>query len=86
MAKAASITSGLVTKKGEAIASSGLDVSTLKPVKDSKEKMPPYYKSLTVKLDRADYEALKHAGIKYNKKSQEIFVEALALWLEAQHE
>lgn len=83
MAKPASVTAGLVTKKGEAIPSSGLNVSIVEPTKASKEKMAIYYKSLTVKLDRAHYEALKHAGIKYNRKSQDIFVEALELWLQA---
>jgi hypothetical protein len=41
---------------------------------------PPYYKALTVKLDRDRYEALKKAGVKLDKKSQEIFVEAFDLW------
>lgn len=40
-----------------------------------------YYKALTVKLDRARYEKLKHAGLKLDKKSQEIFVEALDAYL-----
>ena len=41
----------------------------------------PYYKSLTVKLDRARYETLKNAGLRLDKKSQEIFVEALDAYL-----
>lgn len=40
-----------------------------------------YYKSLTVKLDRSRYEALKRAGLQFDKKSQEIFVEALDAYL-----
>lgn len=40
-----------------------------------------YYKALTVKLDRHRYEALKNAGLKLDKKSQEIFVEALDAYL-----
>jgi hypothetical protein len=40
-----------------------------------------YYKSLTVKLDRSRYEALKQAGMRADKKSQAIFTEALDLWL-----
>jgi len=43
-----------------------------------------YYKALTVKLDRPRYEALKNAGVKLDKKSQEILVEALDLWLRKQ--
>jgi hypothetical protein len=42
---------------------------------------PRYYKALTVKLDRDRYESLKNVGVKLDKKSQEIFVEALDLWL-----
>ncbi len=37
---------------------------------------------LTVKLDRERYEALKTFGVKLNKKSQKIFVEALDLYLQ----
>lgn len=40
-----------------------------------------YYKALTVKLDRNRYEALKKAGLKLDKKSQQIFVEALDAYL-----
>lgn len=45
------------------------------------EKPSDYYKSLTVKLDKARYAALKLAGTTQDKKSQEIFVEALDAWL-----
>ena len=47
---------------------------------------PDYYKALTVKLDRERYEALKTLGVKLDKKSQEIFVAALDMWLAAQGE
>jgi hypothetical protein len=47
----------------------------------TKPTAPDYYKALTVKLDRDRYEALKNQGVKLDKKSQEIFVEALDLWL-----
>ena len=40
-----------------------------------------YYKALTVKLDRNRDETLKNAGLKRDKKSQEIFVEALDAYL-----
>lgn len=81
MAKAASITAGLVTKKGEAVPSAGVSVPLSYPPQPVTSKSAPYYKSLTVKLDRPRYEALKQAGIKYDKTSQDIFVEALDLWL-----
>lgn len=36
-----------------------------------------YYKALTIKLDKAHYDALKSLGIKLDKKSQQIFELAL---------
>ena len=84
MAKAASITSGLVIKKGEAAPSLGVRDSAGTPSKSAAEKASDYYKALTVKLDRKRYIALKNAGVRLDKKSQEIFVEALDLWLEKQ--
>lgn len=83
MAKTASLTAGLVAKKGEAMPAGALK---LPPAKTAAEEGPPaigrdYYKALTVKLDRERYETLKNAGIKLDKKSQEIFVAALDLWL-----
>jgi len=76
MSKTASLTSGLVAKKGQATPAVTPTVRT-EPTK----KPPDYYKALTVKLDRDRYEALKNVGVKLDKKSQEIFVEALDLWL-----
>jgi hypothetical protein len=40
-----------------------------------------HYKSLTVKLDRTRYVRLKWAGLKQNKSSQAIFVQALDEYL-----
>lgn len=85
MAKAASITEGLFKKKGEAVPSETA-VGGLRPPRTTpphQNENTAYYKSLTLKLDRKRYEALKHAGIKDNKKSQQILVEALDLWLSA---
>lgn len=77
MSKAASLTSNQVVKKGLA-----------KPVTintdDRQAKSSEYYKALTVKLDKTRYEALKNIGLKLDKKSQEIFVEALDLWIDKQ--
>jgi hypothetical protein len=83
MSKPASLTSGLVAKKGQAMP------ATSSPALPSVQALPKaqqgaatdYYKALTVKLDRDRYETLKNAGVKLDKKSQEIFVEALDLWL-----
>ncbi len=78
MAKIASLTSGLVAKKGQAtpaITHEKNDKSISKTITQD------YYKALTVKLDRERYESLKRLGVKLDKKSQEIFVEALDLWM-----
>ncbi len=80
MAKTASLTSGLVAKKGQAMpaVTHGAEAPTRAVAKTS---APDYYKALTVKLDRERYETLKTVGVKLDKKSQEIFVEALDLYL-----
>lgn len=80
MSKTASLTAGLVAKKGQAVPAS----ATVAP--DTSSAAAPaaassYYKALTVKLDRSRYETLKNAGLKLDKKSQEIFVEALDAYL-----
>ena len=83
MSKAASLTSGLVTKKGQAMPAISPPAPPAVPVlpKAQHGTATDYYKALTVKLDRDRYETLKNAGVKLDKKSQEIFVEALDLWL-----
>jgi len=83
MSKTASLTSGLVAKKGQAMPAVSLSAPPANPVlrKAQQGTATDYYKALTVKLDRDRYETLKNAGVKLDKKSQEIFVEALDLWL-----
>ncbi len=78
MAKTASLTSGLVAKKGQAMPA--VTHQTEAPARVAAK--TTYYKALTVKLDRERYEALKTLGVKLDKKSQEIFVEALDLYLQ----
>lgn len=77
MAKTASLTPGLVIKgqASPAVTHEDVDQATVKTSPSH------YYKALTVKLDRQRYESLKNIGVKLDKKSQEIFVEALDLWL-----
>jgi hypothetical protein len=87
MAKTASLTSGLVAKKGEAspatvVARPQIQMINTKTSVAEGERSE-YYKALTVKLDRHRYESLKNMGVKQDKKSQEIFVEALDLWLKS---
>lgn len=88
MSKAASLSSGLV-RKGEARPAVLVPEPVIPPPPQGSQSTPAaaessgasYYKSLTVKLDRARYEALKQAGMRADKKSQAIFTEALDLWL-----
>ena len=89
MAKTASLTSGLVARKGEASPATATVAPLTPPSKEIKvaTSVPSsgrdYYKSLTVKLDRDRYESLKSIGVKQDKRSQEIFVEALDLWMKS---
>jgi hypothetical protein len=82
MSKTASLTAGLVAKKGQAVPAA---VAVAVAPDTSSAAQPAaassYYKALTVKLDRSRYETLKNAGLKLDKKSQEIFVEALDAYL-----
>jgi hypothetical protein len=81
MAKTASLTSSLVAKKGQASPAVVPEGTSQEVIKQASSAMD-YYKALTVKLDRDRYEALKNLGLKEDKKSQEIFVEALDLYLQ----
>lgn len=80
MAKTASLTSGLVAKKGQAMPAV-VHQAAPEAKQAPRATTTDYYKSLTVKLDRDRYEALKTLGVKVDKKSQELFVEALDLYL-----
>lgn len=79
MSKTASLTAGLMVRKGQAVpAAAAHAVEAPAPAPPA---VASYYKALTVKLDRNRYETLKNAGLKLDKKSQEIFVEALDAYL-----
>ena len=79
MSKTASLTAGLVAKKGHAMPTAAAVAAEVPAAASSA--VVAYYKALTVKLDRNRYETLKNAGLKLDKKSQEIFVEALDAYL-----
>lgn len=81
MGKTASLTSSLVAKKGQAVPAVTHQVQQQELPVAAKVSGPDYYKALTVKLDRQRYAALKALGVRLDKKSQEIFVEALDLYL-----
>jgi hypothetical protein len=99
MAKVASLTAGLVAKKGEAVpvkitgaATRASEPASAAPeVPQSPAKVvgagKDYFKALTVKLDKDRYLRLKQFGLSRDKTSQELFVEALDAYLtkEAQH-
>lgn len=88
MGKTATLSAGLV-RKGEARPVAVTPPPTVAPAPAPVVQAEPaaapveegYYKSLTVKLDRNRYEALKQAGMRADKRSQAIFTEALDLWL-----
>jgi hypothetical protein len=80
MSKTASLTAGLVARKGQAVPAAA-DTGAEPPPVSAPSAAAMYYKALTVKLDRNRYETLKNAGLKLDKKSQEIFVEALDAYL-----
>ncbi len=86
MAKTASLTAGLVAKKGEASPATVVvapQAQSIEVKASANGSSRDYYKALTVKLDRDRYESLKNMGVKLDKKSQEIFVEALDLWMKS---
>ena len=72
---------GIKVKKGQAAPAVTHQVQPQEQPAAAKAAGPDYYKALTVKLDRERYEALKTLGVKLDKKSQEIFVEALDIYL-----
>jgi hypothetical protein len=81
MSKTASLTAGLVARKGQAVPAADTGAGAEPPPVSAPSAAAMYYKALTVKLDRNRYETLKNAGLKLDKKSQEIFVEALDAYL-----
>lgn len=81
MARAAEMTSDLLTKKGEAAPAIAAEPIQALAAPRSKTTVAPAYKALTVKLDRDRYTALKNLGVKLDKRSQTIFIEALDLWI-----
>jgi hypothetical protein len=82
MARAAEMSSGLLTKKGAAAPAVVADPVQAPAAVRGKAAAAPAYKALTVKLDRDRYTALKTLGVKLDKRSQTIFIEALDLWIQ----
>lgn len=63
--------------------SAGASVSVTKP--EDRKPVPPggqsYWKAMTVKLDRTQYNALKVHGVVQNRTSQDCMSEAIDMWL-----
>lgn len=72
--KTASLTSGLVAKKGAAIPAAP---AASQPVVAAPKATDAYYKALTLRLDRARYTSLKSLSVELDKSAQELLVEAL---------
>ncbi len=82
MAKTATLSSGLVARKGTAVPTvTETDTEHLSSTSPIKKAEAGYYKALTVKLDKERFHKLKQAGLITDKSSQEIFVEALDAYL-----
>lgn len=78
MGKTASLTAGLVAKKGQAapaVVTPPVTPVVEQPVTKIHDKS--YFKALTVKLDKDRYQRLKQLGVMRDKSSQDLFVEAL---------
>lgn len=87
MAKTASLTSGLVAKKGQAAPVSAHSPEVTSPPAPVEAGALAKRIAMTVKLEPSQYEALKIFAAKRRMKSQEVFVEALTLYLrEAGHQ
>jgi hypothetical protein len=59
-------------------------INAIRPKRENRPKASAasdYYKALTLKLDRPRYEALKAMGLRMDRTSQQILVEALDLFL-----
>ena len=81
----AGLTAGLVARKGQAAPTSphvAAQAASHKPV--GKGERLVYYKALTLKLDKARYQALKQLGLQEDKSSQELLTEAVDALLHGQ--
>ena len=86
--KAATLAAGLVRKTHTATTSATATAATPpQDVQPAQAATPPagnYYKSMTLKLDKSRYSALKTLGLREDKSGQELLTAALDAFL-AQH-
>ena len=82
--KAAGLTAGLVTRKGKAAPVSHVAAPVAGQKHTGKGGASAYYKALTLKLDKARYQALKQLGLQEDKSSQELLTEAVDALLQRQ--
>lgn len=83
MAKTASLTAGLVAKKGQAAPAVAATIDQAIPATATPEQAPAPVKriAMTVKLDPVQYEALKIFAVKSRTNAQEVFITALERYL-----
>lgn len=82
--KAATLAAGLVRKSP--IATTTTDAPAATPPQAVQPPKPPagtYYKSMTLKLDKSRYSALKTLGLREDKSGQELLTAALDAFLAA---
>lgn len=79
--KPAGLTAGLVARKGHAAPASQVAAPAAGQKHMEKGGASAYYKALTLKLDKASYQALKQLGLQEDKSSQELLTEALGVLL-----
>lgn len=79
--KPAGLTAGLVARKGHASPAAHAAVPATGQKQAGKGGANAYYKALTLKLDKASYQALKQLGLQEDKSSQELLTEALGVLL-----
>lgn len=84
--KAAGLTASLVTRKGHASPAAHAAVPATGQKHAGKSGANVYYKALTLKLDKARYQALKQLGLKEDKSSQELLTKAVDALLQGQSE
>jgi hypothetical protein len=69
---------------GASVSSAQIEARAAAPEKSIPKGGQAYWKAMTVKLDRDQYNALKIHGVVLNKTSQDCISEAVDMWIERQ--
>ena len=81
--KAAALAAGLVRKTPTATTSATATATPPQAVQPPTPAAGTYYKSVTLKLDKSRYSALKTLGLREDKSGQELLTAALDAYLAA---